>query len=140
MFTEENFTGDNFSFETMEQFYIVGKLKGDLLLCKEYVAKFFFPITNGSHIFIKNGKTNIIPDNTMKTVYLNRFRKEINEWYVKILLPRDIICDLHKPQVTKDYVNLAGRLIHTPQPYSEFSKDVKKSASYVRLYHVNLGK
>jgi hypothetical protein len=66
----------------MRDLYENGKLK-DHIDCKKYIEKFFVPLTNGSHAFIENGKLEMINNDSMRIVYLNRFEDDIKKWYEK---------------------------------------------------------
>ena len=72
----------NFDFKTMRDLYDNGPLK-DRLDCKNYIEKFFIPLTNGSHAFIEDGKVEMINNESMRNVYLNRFEDDIKKWYEK---------------------------------------------------------
>ena len=48
-----------FSFEKLKTLYNDGPLK-DHTDAKEYIAKFFYPLTNGTHALFQNGKITII--------------------------------------------------------------------------------
>lgn len=53
-----------------------GVLKNHLE-ANNYVEKYFCPLTNGEHALLQSSKLTIVPAETMRTVYLNRFPDEI---------------------------------------------------------------
>lgn len=69
----------------------------------------------------------------MKSVYLNRFKKEIRTWYLTQLIPRDIICNIHEPQLSKEKVNLSGRLLYEYDSVNPYSLLPKKTRSKVNV-------
>jgi hypothetical protein len=73
---------ENFDFKKLRDLYTNGQLK-DHLDCKNYIEKFFVPRTNGAHAHIEDGKVEMINNDAMKTVYLERFEDDIKKWYKK---------------------------------------------------------
>ena len=68
-------TSSNFDFKTMRDLYDNGPLK-DHLDCKNYIEKYFVPLTNGGHVYIEDGKIEMINNESMGIVYLERFEDE----------------------------------------------------------------
>jgi hypothetical protein len=64
------------------------------LNAKQYVEKFFCPLTNGEHALIEDEKVSIVSKDTMKEVYLNRFPDDIKKWYTKSTISKKLICDV----------------------------------------------
>ena len=64
---------DNFSFETVKS----------LRLCdqKEYIVKYFIPLTNGKHLLYYNNKYELIRIGALKNVYFNRLDKRLSYFY-----------------------------------------------------------
>jgi hypothetical protein len=50
---------------------------------KEYLTKYFVPLTDGNHAFYINGKFEIYETKIIKSTYFNRMSKELNEYYFK---------------------------------------------------------
>jgi hypothetical protein len=75
-----------FSFVEAHRLFDEGLLKNHLD-CKNYINKFFHPTTTGTHILFVNGKPEIVQNETMSSVYVNRFDPEtedkqiIKKWY-----------------------------------------------------------
>src|SRR5690242_17305308 len=119
-------TKSEFSFDKMNRLYENGKLK-DHLDCKQYIAKFFFPTKNGTHVMIENNKIEIIQQTTYKDVYLARIPKDIQLWYKNKTEPVAMICDINKPRLGKGYVNVAEQLMHKKAiPYDQIPKEHQK--------------
>ncbi len=89
-----------FSFKKLNNHYDNGLLK-DHLDAKEYIEKYTFPLTNGEHAIFEEGKVTILPDITMKNVYLNRFPDDI----CKTLIPKKLICNIVKSRFLVTFIN-----------------------------------
>jgi hypothetical protein len=48
---------------------------------------------------LQNGKITIVQRDTMKDVYLERFPDDIKKWYKTQTSPRELVCDVSKPQI-----------------------------------------
>ena len=127
---------NEFSFTEMKNQYENGMLK-EHLDCKNYIGKYFYPTTSGTHVLFEDGKPTVIQDETMKKVYLGRFDKQISKWYLKETIPKKLICDITKPTLTEHQVNLCPRIKHDYQKYETFSNDIKAKVKifldYVKL-------
>lgn len=109
---------EKFSFETLN-----GLNYNDQ---KNYINKFFIPLTNGSHCLLENGKYTIVADDVMKKVYLNRLDAKLKNYYTKENTSiKNVVYQLNKPQLYEDKVNLCPQL-PTPKPYKEFDDETKK--------------
>jgi hypothetical protein len=92
-----------FSFKKLNNLYDDGLLK-DHLDAKEYIEKYMCPLTNGEHAVFEEGKVTIVPDITMKNVYLNRFPDDIKKWYCKTLIPKKLICNIVKSRFLVTFI------------------------------------
>lgn len=93
---------------------------------KNYIDKFFVPLTNGSHCVFEDGKYTVVPDDVVKKVYLNRFDDKLKKYYTKENINlRKIVYKLNKPQLFDDCINLCPQLPKA-KPYKEFDEDTKK--------------
>lgn len=111
-------------------------IRKDNLEAKNYIEKFFCPPTSGEHALIQNSKLTIVPVDTMQKVYLNRFPDEIKKWYSKKTIPKQLICDVTKPQIGATFVNSAPQIFRDWKKYSTFtqkSRDgVKRMLSFLK--------
>lgn len=135
---------EEFSFDKMNNLHDNGKLK-DHLDCKNYILKYFTPTKNGTHILIENDTMEIIQKDTFKEVYLLRFPKLIKLWYNTKTTPKRVICDIHKPRVGGDYINVASQKKYTTtKPYKVFDDKVKAKVDimldYIKLIWANSDK
>jgi len=122
-----------FDIDEMLRLYDEGLLK-DRLDCKNYVAQFFFPLTNGTYALIEGGELTIVQRDVMNTVWLPRFPKDIKTWFNTKTKPKKLICDIYKPKIGNTYINTAKHLKHKYQSYKTFSKKTKESVVLMLLY------
>ena len=122
-----------FDFLKMNKKYSDGLLK-DHLDCKNYISQFFIPLKNGSHALIENNLVNIIQKETMKEVYLQRFEKDIQNWYKTKTIPKELICDITKPIVGNNFVNIGKQLKHKYIEYNSFQPEVKTKVNLMLSY------
>lgn len=112
-----------------------GVLKNHLE-ANNYVEKYFCPLTNGEHALLQSSKLTIVPAETMRTVYLNRFPDEVKKWYNKQTIPKQLICDVTKPQIGSTYVNSAPQMFKDRKKYITFtekSRDgVKRMLAFIK--------
>ena len=100
-----------FSLEELMKKY---KKSRDDKKCKEYITKYFYPTDTGEHCVLIDGKFKMYTTTDLKTVYLNKFPKELSKFYLKEYLKLyKVISDIDKPKVGDDYINVAGRFKHS---------------------------
>ena len=117
---------EKFDFAVMKNIYENGQLK-DRLDCKNYISKFFYPLTDGNHAYFEYGKFELLNDDRMTKVYLKRFPKDIKNWYNTETIPKKLICDVLKPRIGDDYVNMTDKLTKEAKPFSSFPKKTQKA-------------
>jgi hypothetical protein len=93
---------------------------------KEYITKYFIPLTSASHCMLQDGKYEILTDEVIKKVYFNRFDKKIRDFYFQehtdIKVP---VYEINQPVMYGNKLNLCPPLPNH-KPYKEFSDDIKK--------------
>ena len=107
----------NFNFTTLKNLNFVQQ--------KEYITKFFIPLSNGSHCMFQDGTYELMPDDVVKKVYFNRCDKKLSEFYFKEYTEiKTPVYEIHKPQFYDSFINLCPPLpVH--KPYKEFDKTIK---------------
>jgi hypothetical protein len=131
-----------FSFVEAHRLFDEGLLKNHLD-CKNYIKKYFHPTATGTHILFVNGKPEIVQNDTMSTVYVNRFDPEtedkqiIKKWYSRGTIPKQIICDINKPIMTEEFINLSPQVKHKYKPFESFLPKIKEKLNtmidYIKL-------
>ena len=124
---------NQFNFTEMRNLYNNGLLK-DHLDCKNYISKFIYPLTNGTYALIENEQVTIIQKETMNEVYFSRFELDIKKWFKKETDPKQIICDVTKPTIGDDYINISKTLKHKYTKYEEHTQDIKESVKLMLSY------
>ena len=124
---------NQFSFIEMHNLYDNGMLK-DRLDCKNYVGKYFYPLTCGTHAMIEDDEVTIIQKETMNDVYLQRFNDDIKKWYKKQTIPKKLIVDLTKPTIGDDFINVSKRLMHEHKAYNTFNKETQDKVNQMLSY------
>ena len=122
-----------FNFDELKNQYKNGMLK-DNLDCKNYILKYLFPLLNCTHALVENNEVTIIQKDTMNEVYLPRFPKDIKTWYKTDTTPKKLICDIHKPQIGLNYINVAKSLKHESVKYKSFSKIIHSKVDMMLQY------
>lgn len=79
------------------------------------MEKFFCPLINGEHALIQEDDVTVVPKGTMKDVYVERFPDDIKKWYKESTVPYKLICGVKQPQIGKDFINIAPRLLKKAQ-------------------------
>ena len=125
-----------FCFTEMNRLYENGQLK-DHLDCKNYISRYLHPLFNGSHALTENDTVSIIQKETLNEVYLQRFKKDIKTWYKTETIPKKLICDINKPTLGNNFINVAKQLKHKYSEYKHFEKEIKEN---VIIYQRSLGK
>jgi hypothetical protein len=128
---------EKFSFKKLNDYIDNDEIKK----ARKYISKHFIPCTNSSHILNENNEFTIIQGDVFNKVYLNRFGPQIKKWYMTKTIPKDLICDMHKPIITDDYINISPRLMHQYKKYNTFNKDIQSKVKifldYIKLIWAN---
>ena len=107
--------------------------------CKEYITKYFYPLTTGQHIYVEyvNDKPvyNITDPKVIKSVYFNRLSKEINAYYfTEYTGIKQLVCELNKPLLFDNKINTCPSMMHDAKPYNTFSPDIKAKVQTMLKY------
>lgn len=102
---------DKFSFVELKRLITYGQLR-DLQDAKNYILKFFYPLTNGMVMFA-NGERKMLSIDVFRTTYASRFGKELLKWFLHDTVNiYDIIIDTHKPFIYNDSINTFAGFKH----------------------------
>lgn len=95
---------------------------------KEYIIKFFVPLSNGTHCFLQNDNYELMTDEIIKKVYFNRFDKKLSEFYFKEYTDiKHLVYEINKPQFYDNNINLCPAL-PVYKPYKDFDDTIKAKA------------
>jgi len=108
--------------------YIDGCLQDNLEPAKTYIDKYFFQTSKGEICFIDyKRQLEIVSMPTFRTVYSNKFPKQISKWFFtensKIY---DIVCSINAPTIDRENlkINCSGKFLHEYKPYADFDKSI----------------
>eukprot|EP01038_Epipyxis_sp_PR26KG_P002333 gene2333-3310_t len=66
------------------------------------------------------GKIEMINNESMGIVYLERFEDEIKKWYKKKNIPKRLICDINKLRIGDTYVNASAQIQRKYKKFDSF--------------------
>jgi len=104
---------NKFSFTELKRLIADGRLR-DLQDAKNYILKYFYPLTNGMIMFANGGIKKMLSTEVFRTTYASRFGKELLKWFVHDTVNiYDIIIDTFKPFIYCDSINTFAGFKHT---------------------------
>lgn len=107
---------------------------GHDLMCA-YISKFFYPMKDGNHIIIEDGKPKVLSQETIKKVYFARLGKAANEYYFhKNPDLMKIVCKLNRPILAGNEINVCPQFKHKCKPYLEFDPKVRAGVDRMLKY------
>ena len=113
---------------TVARYNNLNTSKDNIVKCKEYIDKYFFPCDNGMHYLYKKGNFEPYAAETIKKTYVDKFPKELGKWYFKENLKLyKFISDVNKPRINGDEINLSGSFMHEKKDYKSFSEETKSA-------------
>lgn len=126
--TREEFEGNNtFQFEDDDTFQFEELSYLTESQQKQYITKYFIPLSNGNHLLFKKGKYEMINNDVITRTYLNRLPKSIKDYYTKEFTGiKTPVYQLNKPLFFEDNINLCPQLKEAI-PYSEFNDKIKSN-------------
>jgi hypothetical protein len=108
------------------------------IMLKEYVDKYFIPLTDGNHALYVNGKYEIYDDTVIKKTYFKRMSSELNIYYFQDKTDlRTITYDINKPVLFDNYLNLCPKILQTYKKVDEFSSETHEKLNIILSYIKN---
>ena len=102
---------------------------------KNYITKYFVPLSDGNHAMFQDGKYTIKEDPEIKKSYFNRMSKELNNYYFKEYDEiKTIVHCLNKPTFFDDKINLCPQMKFKYNPDYKPSSDTKKKLDFFLQY------
>ena len=100
-----------------------------------YITKYFYPLANGNHVMIENNIPIIYKKEIIKHTYFNRLPKKCNEFYFNDNCDiKRIVCEIGKPMIQPNSINICPPFLHQYKPYSEFSESAKEGVTLMLGY------
>jgi len=108
----------------------------DLKACQTYIAKYMYPLTNGRHVMLIEGKFVQYDQSEIKKTFFARMDKKLSTWYfTKYDQLYTLINDVHAPVFENNKINLCpGIKWKTRKPFASFSDDIKKRVHIFLAY------
>lgn len=118
-----------FSFTELKRLISDGPLK-DLQDAKNYILKFFYPLTNGMIMFVDEGVKKMISIDVFKNTYAQRFGKDLSKWFSQETTSiYGITVDTQKPFICNDNLNIFHGFKHKNETkYIDCSEEAKAGA------------
>lgn len=102
---------------------------------KQYVDKFFIPLTDGNHALLVNGKYEIYDESVIRKTYFKRMSQELNKYYFQDKTDlKTITYDIHKPVLYEKYLNLCPKIKQTYKKKDEISKETEIRLNIILSY------
>jgi hypothetical protein len=102
---------------------------------KQYLHNVLIPLDNGDHVIKKNEKYEIISNDLLKQVYINRFDDKLAKWYIKENKSiKQVVCELNEPKFYDNKFNLCPQIKASYQPYEEFAVETKEGVDLFLKY------
>ena len=101
---------------------------------KEYIIKYFIPLTNGSHAFFcaDTGIYQIFDEATIKRTYFKRMDKYLSTYYFEEFKDvRTVVYEINKPALYEDKLNLCPPFLNTYKEYNSFDNSIKTKVQYL---------
>ena len=99
---------------------------------KEYIKKYFYPLSTGLHVQVEYDPEHkpvyeIKEAKIIREVYFNRLQKVLQDFYFKQYDQiKTLTCELNKPFVIGKFINTCPAFMHEVKPFESFS-DVAKA-------------
>ena len=111
---------ENFNFTTLQNLNFNQQ--------KEYITKYFVPLTNGLHCFYKDNAYETMSKETLKDVYFNRFDEKLYKYYFKEYSGlKNLVYEINKPPFYDNNINLCPSL-PTYKPFKDFDESIQTKA------------
>lgn len=107
---------------------------------KEYIKKYFYPLSTGLHVQVEYDSENkpvyeIKEAKIIKEVYFNRLQKSLQDFYFKQYDQiKTLTCELNKPFVLGKFINTCPAFKHEVKPFESFSTEAKANVKLMLDY------
>ena len=102
---------------------------------KDYITRYFVPLSNGNHAMLIDGVYVIKDDTEIKRAYFNRIQKELYNYYFKDFTEvKNIVYELNKPTFFDDKINLCPKPKYTYDSNYQASFDTAEKLNFLLNY------
>lgn len=105
---------------------------------KQYITRYFVPLSNGTHAFYNDGKYEVREDQEIKRTYFNRMSKELSTYYFNEYTDiKTITYELNRPLFFDDKINLCPPLKFSPSNYTP-TPETKEKLDFILNYMLEI--
>jgi hypothetical protein len=102
---------------------------------KDYITKYFVPLSNGNHAMLIDGVYTIKDDQEIKRSYFNRMQKELCNYYFKEFTEvKTIAYEINKPTFYDDKINLCPPMLYQYNEEYKPTKQVQEKLNFLLNY------
>lgn len=102
---------------------------------KDYITKYFVPLSNGNHAMLIDGIYHIKDDQEIKRSYFNRMQKELYNFYFKEFTEvKTVAYEINKPTFFDDKINLCPQMLYKYDENYKPSKETKEKLNFLLSY------
>jgi len=102
---------------------------------KEYITKYFVPLSNGNHAMLIDGIYTIKDDQEIKRSYFNRMQKELCNYYFKEFSEvKTVVYEVNKETFFDDKINLCPAMKFKYNPEYIPNENVKNNLDFLLNY------
>ena len=102
---------------------------------KDYITKYFVPLSNGNHAMLIDGIYHIKDDQEIKRSYFNRMQKELYNFYFKEFTEvKTVAYEINKPTFFDDKINLCPQMLYKYDDNYRPSKETKEKLNFLLSY------
>lgn len=102
---------------------------------KDYITKYFVPLSNGHHAMLMDGLWTIRDDQEIKRSYFNRMQKELANYYFKDFTEvKTITYEFNKPTFFEDKINLCPAMKYEYNEEYEPTEKTQKRLDFFLNY------
>lgn len=102
---------------------------------KDYIIKYFVPLSNGNHAMLIDNVYHIKEEQEIKRSYFNRMPRELYNFYFKEFTEvKTITYEVNKPTFFEDKINLCPPLKYTYEPNFHPSDSISEKLEFVLNY------
>lgn len=102
---------------------------------KDYITKYFVPLSNGNHAMLIDGIYHIKDDQEIKRSYFNRMQKELYNFYFKEFTEvKTVAYEINKPTFFDDKINLCPQMLYKYDDNYKPNKATQEKLNFLLSY------
>ena len=106
---------------------------------KEYIIKYFYPLTNGMHAYFNGTTYDILDEQTVKRTYFKRMDKYLSTYYFEEFKDlRTIVYEINKPVLFDEKLNLCPAFKHQYKPFASYPEETRTLVKLLLKHVLNI--